>query len=57
MSEFLNFLNELNKICNYDYNNMQNINTYELAAKVLIEINKFFYQKTSTLPSDYFSDG
>lgn len=60
MSEFLNFLNKLVfhlklKISVADLAKMSS-DEYELAAKILHEINKFLYQKNATLEEGYISE-
>lgn len=60
ISEFINFLFQLSK--NLDLNLSlekfkKNIkNEYEVAAKVLNEISRFFYQKNKKLKKDYISE-
>jgi len=58
MSEFLNFLEKLAVHCGlrFDAEMFRGEDEYELAANVLNEINKFFYQKKTTLPSEYISE-
>jgi hypothetical protein len=58
MSSFLNFLEKLFRHCRLEFEveKFDVINEFELAAKILSEINKFLYQKRSTLPTEYISE-
>ncbi|HOC02833.1 MAG TPA: hypothetical protein PKK91_05075 [bacterium] len=58
MSNFLNFLEKLAQYCDvkFDSERFRGEGEYELAANVLNEINRFLYQKKTTLPSEYISE-
>lgn len=58
MSEFLDFLEKLSMHCGLKFNAemFRGEDEYELVANVLNEINRFFYQKKATLPSEYVSE-
>lgn len=59
MSEFLNFLNKLVSHLKLEIpTDLANISSdeYELAAKILHEINKFLYQKNIKLEESYISE-
>lgn len=58
MSSFLIFLEKLAKHFNieFDYDKMNGEDEYQLAANILNEINIYFYQKKTTLPSSYISE-
>ncbi|MDH7482901.1 MAG: hypothetical protein QHH26_13135 [Armatimonadota bacterium] len=58
MSELLSFLEKLAMHCGIEFNlgKFEGQDEYELAAKILNEINKFFYQRKEALPSSYISE-
>ncbi len=51
MSDFLNFIKRLAQHCNiqFDTKDFEDEDEYELSAKVLSEVNRFFYQKKESL--------
>jgi len=56
MSSFLNFLEKIAKHIKYDFK-LENVkDEYELAAKVLNEVNVYFYQKNERIPKSYISE-
>ena len=58
MSDFLKFLEKLAQHCGvkFEVEKFKGADEYELAASILNELNKFFYQKKATLPSEYISE-
>jgi hypothetical protein len=58
MSDFIRFLERIAIHCGLKFEEDKSvyINEYELAANILNEINKFLYQKKTTLPSEYISE-
>lgn len=58
MSDFLGFLKKLASHCGVSFSieNFKGEDEYELAANILNEINKFLYQKKTTLPPEYISE-
>jgi hypothetical protein len=58
MSNFLIFLEKLSEHCGlrFEPEKFKGTDEYELAAKILNGINKFFYQKKATLPPEYISE-
>jgi len=58
MSDFLQFLGKLAKHCRlkFEVEKFKGKDEYELAANILNEVNKFLYQKKTTLPSEYISE-
>lgn len=58
MSDFLKFLQRLAQYCGvkFEPEKFGGENEYELTATILNEINKYFYQKKTTLPSEYISE-
>ncbi|HCI56063.1 MAG TPA: hypothetical protein DFI01_09095 [Bacteroidales bacterium] len=58
MSDFIKFLEKLARHCSvrFDTEKFKGEDEYELAANVLNEINRFLYQKKTTLPSEYISE-
>jgi len=58
MSDFLRFLEKLALHCgvNFRIEKFKGEDEYELAANILNEINKFLYQKKTTLPPEYISE-
>jgi hypothetical protein len=58
MSDFLRFLERLAQFCDvkFERNKFQGEDEYVLAANMLAEINKFLYQKKTTLPAEYISE-
>lgn len=58
MSEFLAFLERLTQHCGLSFHvrELEGESEYELAAHVLDEVNKFFYQKKQALPAEYISE-
>jgi len=58
MSDFIKFLEKLARHCSvrFDTKKFKGEDEYELAANVLNEINRFLYQKKTTLPSEYISE-
>jgi len=58
MSSFLIFLEKLSEHCGlrFEPEKFKGTDEYELAAKILNGINKFFYHKKATLPPEYISE-
>jgi hypothetical protein len=58
MSNFINFLEKLIRYCGVEiaFGKDKSLDEYELAANILNEINKYFYQKKFALPSEYISE-
>ncbi len=58
MSKFVNFLEKIINHCKIDFNAdmFKSVDQYELAANILNEINKFFYQRKMSLPKEYISE-
>jgi len=58
MSDFLKFLQKLAQLCGlkFESQRFQGEDEYGLAASILVEINKFLYQRKVALPSEYISE-
>jgi len=58
MSDFLEFLERLVRYCKLEFEaeKFESSDEYELAANILNEINRFLYQKRTTLPPEYISE-
>lgn len=58
MSDFLKFLEKLGRHCGlkFEGEKFEGDDEYKLVANVLNEINRFLYQKKTTLPSEYISE-
>jgi len=58
MSDFIKFLKKLLHHCGLEFEaeKFKDADEYELAANILNEINKYFYQKEVTLSSEYISE-
>jgi len=58
MSEFSEFICKLARICNLEIRTEDLVgkNEFEIAARILSEINRFFYQQNSTISGEYISE-